>query len=573
MLMDRTAHSLEVIIVRLALISAWLLLSTSSRGQDVEGIGQREPVKLTGMLAANLLFFDAQGRPANREKFTWYLTGNPTLEIYGITLPFSFTVSEQQRAFRQPFNQFGVSPYYRWAKAHIGYRNVVFSPFTLGGHTIAGGGLELTPGKFRFGIMHGRLLKAVKAIGNPDGTYVATPSYLRKGTAVKIGYGTEQNFVDLILFHGKDDPRSIGSDTLNVGLTPAENLVAGVYSRQRFLKNFTFEFEFAQSLYTRNTRLTEPDSLDDDLVTAPFVSFLKSRNISTAHSNAIDGALAYGKEVFNVRLRFRQIDPDYQSMGTYFFQNDIRNITLEPSFSLFNSALQFNGSFGYQTDNVDGRRASTTKRKIGSAVVSGRIGNRYNGNITYSNYDIGQAAGTVELDTLIEVSQTTRSFNMVHNLMFQGEALHHNIMASYNFQSLNDRNPSTAVYSEYNSMTWMASYFLVIVGPRLNISGSYTHTTFEMPSRETVISGPTLSVSQSFFNHALNVSLSYSSLEQIINEAAYQTINRLMVNTSYRPVRKHRFTLRFYLNQSANEAENVNPFRETKGDIGYAYTF
>jgi hypothetical protein len=571
--MDRTAHSLEIVFVRLALISAFLVLSPTSRGQDVEGIGQQEPIKLSGMLAANISFFDAQGRPSNREKFTWYLTGNPTLEIYGITLPFSFTVSEQQRAFRQPFNQFGVSPYYRWATAHIGYRNVVFSPFTLGGHTIAGGGIELTPGNFRFGFMHGRLLKAVKAIGNPEGSFVATPSFRRKGTAVKVGYGTEQNFVDLVLFHGEDDAGSIEVDSLSAGLTPAENLVAGIYTKQRFLKNFAFEFEFAQSLYTKNTNLAEPDSLEDDFLVAPFASLLKEKNISTSHSTAIDGAIAYGKEFFNVRLRFRQIDPNYQSMGAYFFQNDIRNVTIEPSVTLFNSALQINASFGYQTDNVDDRRASTTKRKIGSAVISGRIGDRYTGNLTYSNYDIGQAAGTVELDTLIEVSQTTQSWGMVHNLMFQGESLHHNIMASYNFQSLNDRNPGTAVYSEYDNTTFMASYFVLFVGLRLNISGSYTHTIFEMPSRETVIRGPTVSVSQSYFNHALNVSVSYASLAQAIDDAAHQTINRLMLNTSYRPARRHRISLRFYLNQSANEAENVKPFRETKGDIGYAYTF
>ena len=162
---------------------------------------------------------------------------------------------------------------------------------------------------------------------------------------------------------------------------------------------------------------------------------------------------------------------------------------------------------------------------------------------------------------------------MMHNLMFQGESLHHNIMASYNFQSLNDNNPSTALYSEYNSATWMASYFVLVVSLRLNITGSYTHTVFEMPSRKTVIHGPTVAVSKSFFNNVFNTSLSYASLAQLIDDAAYQTINRLMVNTSYRPARRHRFSLRFYLNRSANEGENVKPFRETKGDIGYAYTF
>jgi len=56
------------------------------------------------------------GKEAYRKPFTWMLTGSPTLSVYGITLPFSFTISEQQRNFRQPFNKFGVSPYYKWAK-------------------------------------------------------------------------------------------------------------------------------------------------------------------------------------------------------------------------------------------------------------------------------------------------------------------------------------------------------------------------------------------------------------------------------------------------------------------------
>jgi hypothetical protein len=58
-----------------------------------------------------------------------------------------------------------------------------------------------------------------------------------------------------------------------------------------------------------------------------------------------------------------------------------------------------------------------------------------------------------------------------------------------------------------------------------------------------------------------------------IDNQQHQTINRLSVNTSYRVARKHRLNLRFYINQSAREAENVESFRETKGDIGYAYTF
>jgi hypothetical protein len=559
--------------ITLGLIKALLLIVYSSHAQNVEGIGQQKPVKITGMLAANLMFFDAQGRPANREKFTWFLTGSPTLEIYGITFPFSFTVSEQQRDFRQPFNQFGVSPYYKWVKAHIGFRNVVFSPFTLGGHTMAGGGVELTPGKFRFGFMYGRLYKAIQAIGNPDGSFVETPSFRRIGASMKIGYGTEQNFVDFILLKAQDDKSSIDYQSTQTGLTPAENLVVGVYTKQKFLKNFQFEFEFSQSVYTHNTDLTDPDTVKGGFLTKPFSFLMDDTNTSTTYNNAMEGSLAYGKNAYNIRLKYREVGPDYQSMGAYFFQNDVRNITIEPSFNLLKSALTIGGSFGYQTDNLNNLRASTTKRKIGSVMLNARIGNKYTGNLSYANYDIGQAPGTVQLDTLIQISQTTQSWGMLHNLAWLGERLNNNIMVTYNYQTLNDRNPSSAEYTNYNTSTWLASYLLSFIKMKLTLTGSYALTTFKLPSKETMINGPTLAVTKTFFKNALNINLTYSSLAYKIDDEQHQTINRISVNTTYRVAKKHRLNLRFYINESAREAENVESFRETKGDIGYAFTF
>src|SRR5690606_32174497 len=160
--MSRSVHTLRKT-VGLALVVIMLCAVYHSNGQNVEEIGQQKPVRFTGTLAANLTFFDAQGRPSNREEFTWYLTGNPTLEVYSITLPFVFTVSEHDRDFRQPFNPCGVSPYCKWIKALVGCRNVVFSPFTMGGLTMARAGVELTPGKFRCGVMYGSLFKAIEA--------------------------------------------------------------------------------------------------------------------------------------------------------------------------------------------------------------------------------------------------------------------------------------------------------------------------------------------------------------------------------------------------------------------------
>lgn len=554
-------------------VSFLLLVEEVGYGQDLEAIGQKKPLTLTGTISANAMFFNAEGRPASREKFTWYFTGNPILELYGVTLPFSFTVSEQQRDFRQPFNQFGVSPYYKWAKGHFGYRNIVFSPFTLGGHTIAGAGLELTPGKLRFGFMYGRLFRAVQAIGNPDGTFVQTPTFKRNAFSTKIGYGTENNFVDLIMLKGHDDENSINYTTTEAEITPAENLVVGIYSRQQFLEKFRFELELAQSLYTSNINTVQPDTIDEGILIKPFSSMVNHKNSSTTYSSALETSLGYEQEQLGLRVKFRKVDPNYQSMGSYFFQNDLRNITLEPHAKFFNSALQVSGSYGYQTDNLDGARESTTKRKIGSLNVSGRLGEKYTGNIFYSNYDIGQAAGKIALDTLVRISQTVKSWGMLHNLMWSGDELTHTFMINYNNQTLTDRNPTTALYTNYNMDTWLASYYATFNAAKISISGSYTTTQFELPSQQTKIKGPTLGITKMMVNNTMSVNLMWSSMAYTINDVKSRNINRISVNSSYRVSRKHRFNIRFYINKSTKETDTVMPFKETKGDIGYAYTF
>ncbi len=158
--------------------------------QDLGSIKDEKKLSVNGQLGASMVFYNVEGRDANRPAFSWMLIGNPVLTIYGITFPFSFTVSEQERSFQQPFNRFGVSPSYKWAKLHLGYRNVSFSKYTLGGHTILGAGGEFSPGKFRIGVMYGQLLRPVPFNSILYSQTQQVPSYRRNGLAFRFGYGT-----------------------------------------------------------------------------------------------------------------------------------------------------------------------------------------------------------------------------------------------------------------------------------------------------------------------------------------------------------------------------------------------
>ena len=192
----------------------FLLLSSMAFGQDLESIGQEKPFQLHSGLNLRLQAYQSDRPDPIQPGFAWYLSGSPVVEVYGLKMPFSFLLSNQQRSIQQPFNQFGLSPSYRWATLHLGFFNPQYSPFTLAGRRMLGVGTELNPGKFRFAASYGRFRKPIQFENNPTTatTFLlpgAEPSYRQEGYAFKIGIGSPKNFVDLIYLKGKMYPKQI----------------------------------------------------------------------------------------------------------------------------------------------------------------------------------------------------------------------------------------------------------------------------------------------------------------------------------------------------------------------------
>ena len=309
-----------------------------------------------------MIFFDVKGRPANHQPFSWAINGSPVLDIYGITLPFSFIISDQERDFRQPFNKIGVSPYYKWVKLHLGYRNLIFSPYTLAGHTVLGAGIELKPGNFRTGFIYGRLLRAVPLTAlnyDLNKSFVSTPAYLRKAWSFKAGYGTENNFADIILFKGWDDPSSLNVGSTFKNIMPAENFIVSFVTHQKLWKRFNFELEYAKSLYVLDSRVTAPDSSKNGLL-EPF-SFLYKSNSSSYLSSALESMVGYSGRIITLNIRYKRVEPDFRSMGAYFFQNDLENITIEPIVKFNKEKYSLSASLGLQHDNLNNKLAIQPK--------------------------------------------------------------------------------------------------------------------------------------------------------------------------------------------------------------------
>ena len=113
--------------------------------QNLEKLGKKDMVGVSGGLNFNSIFLNSNNPYSTRDPFSWYLNGNLNISVLDWSIPFTYSYSNQHGTYTQPFNQYGITPTYKWIKTHAGWCNMNFSQYTFSGHPFLGGGVELTP--------------------------------------------------------------------------------------------------------------------------------------------------------------------------------------------------------------------------------------------------------------------------------------------------------------------------------------------------------------------------------------------------------------------------------------------
>lgn len=400
--------------------------------QSLENLSEQKPLQFYGSIALQAGAYKYSGLEARQAPNFWTLTGSPVVEVYGVRLPFNFVLSNQHRSFQQPFNQFGVTPTWKWIKVHAGYSAARFSPFTLAGRRFLGAGAELTPGKWRIGFISGRFQKAVEAdptVVPVPGQYlseVPVPAFSRYGYAAKLGYGTTKNYLDISFLKASDRIPFPLQDTL-ISIKPQANTVVGLSNRITFFKQLSLQSEMAVSAYTRDQN-ADSISLDAPRLQKLINTFFIPR-MSSQLSTAIESHLNYRGKWAGLKLSYRRIDPDFKSMGAYYFQNDVEQYTLSPQVQLFKRKVQINGSFGIQHNNLNAVKTHTTNRIIGSAHLHIQPSKNWSMQGMYSNFGFSRApsrqlinAPVLDTFRLVQVAQ---SWSGSCRYSFQANSLQH----------------------------------------------------------------------------------------------------------------------------------------------------
>ncbi|MBK7944945.1 MAG: hypothetical protein IPJ85_06385 [Flavobacteriales bacterium] len=382
------------------------LLESRAMAQDIERIGKKDGLSLTGGLSAFGAGYTTDLNDPRMAPFTWGLSGRLNLSIYDLQIPFSFTFSEKEREFRQPFNQYGLSPRYKWATAHIGHRSMHFSELTMSGQRFFGGGLELMPKKFRFAAMHGRLRKEIFA----DTTIEAfvEPAFERWCSAVKVGVGSQASHVDLALFRAADRYDGIALRNGRYGgELPEENLVVGFGAAIQLAKPLQLQVDAAGSLHNVGAKPRTREGADNE-VSNDYDTFLFNLDQSTRRGSAVKTGLSYNMTGFTLSANYERVDPLFQSLGNYFFLRDVENIRGSVGTGLFKQKLRLTASLGVQRNNLQDVLSTTTRRTIGGAGLTYASGKVVTIMLNWNNFEANvrnayEAAGTDTL-TLRQVS-------------------------------------------------------------------------------------------------------------------------------------------------------------------------
>jgi hypothetical protein len=548
-----------------------LSLAGKSNAQDLGNLKNSKPLDLTGSLSLRLNSYSSNRVNPTRDSFFWTVSGSPTLSVYGVTLPFYFSFSQKNQDFRQPFNQFGVSPYYKWLKLHVGYRNISFSDFTLSNHTFLGVGIEAEPSIFRFGFAYGRFLKAINQPIDTLSNEIITPTFERRGIAAKIGVGNYNNYVDLIFFKGKDDQVSVDVPMDSLGVRPAENLVYGIKAHQLFLKLFSFDLDYGFSIYTSDVTGEEVNT--DDYKVPVFVTAFLKPNTSTTFLMAGKASLSMRLKILSLRLQYARVEPDYQSMGSYFLNNDFENITIAPSWSMLKNKIRIAGSVGIQKNNIFKDKISSTNRQINSINIAIMPNPKFNVNAFYTNYRIDQERNVrLTLDTL-KLQQFSDNFNINTTYALGDKKIRHTLSAGTNYQALRDDNNIEETNNETISINPTVGYRFQNTTKKIGVSANINLNKFTTDLNQTVRWGYTLSGNKSLAEDQFKINLSATYFTIAVDGQAQNKALSFNGRVGYTLLERHTFDLGASLISRTVVSSDDPGVRDLLANFGYSYSF
>lgn len=527
--------------------------------------------KVTGNVNANAMYYTSNGQNS-REPFTYLLSGNLNISAFNFSVPLFYSITNQGEnlGYTAPFdfNRLSIMPKYKWVKAYIGNVSMTFSPYTLSGFPFKGVGLELTPkSPFKITLMGGQLLKAV----SEENAMGGIPVYQRLGYGAKIGFEQPQYKIGWIGFYAKDDLNSLNM-TNDKGVTPKENFVNSLIFSTSLLKNLNFNVEYALSVLTDDIR-------SEKLSGGNFRDKLFSSKESTSFMNAVNVNFDYNIQKSIVGLTYERIDPNYNTLGALYFNNDLENIALRFARPFYQDKITVSTSLGYQRDDLAKAKKQDTKRVVGSVNMNYRVTDQLNFTGSYSNFstytnkkldqfELINNPNVVQSDTL-DYRQLSQNANLNMSYAF-GKKRNQNL--NFNYSIAGQANEQGGVIRKGQASTvqnYNLAHSVNFIEMKIALNSSLNYTSNEVGQNNNSSAGASVGASKKLFKDKLNTNfgLLYNNSQGNMNSSS---VFGVKFNNSYVLLEQHNFTMSII--SMFRSSSNARKFNDLTATLNYSYS-
>jgi hypothetical protein len=551
-------------------------------GKDLKGkIKNKKPVKITGGVSASSVFYKGNAG-AGRDPFSYYINGNVNLSLYGISIPASFAFTNRGFSYGYTLpnvpNRLSLHPKYKWITAHIGDVSTNFSPYTLNGLLYRGGGLDLSPkGKWKYSLMGGRLQKAVEYRPDNGQTLAA---YKRFGYGAKINYENSAYKWAISIFKAKDVMNSLELKPDSLQIYPQENTAVSIEESMPIIRNLVLTSEYAVSALTRDIRA--PKYADSNRVN--WMVKLFGGSTATNIYKAYKTELNYTIGSSMIGVGYERIDPGYQTLGAYYFNNDLENITANFAQSFFKGKINLSGNVGLQRDDLDHKKTGGSRRTVSAVNINWNASQRFTSNLSYSNFQtytnvkpqfqyINQLTPFDNLDTL-NFRQLSQNGNVnINYVVSTNKEKPQNVNLNLSFQDSYDMQGGIITEASASQFyNFAGSYNFNHSKKAMGLTGALNITYNTIGKNDMITYGPTVAVNKQFWDKQIRTNASVSYNKTVANEMSPgQQVISVRLTGGYVFKKKHNINISAVgMNRMATGKSSIYDYT---GTIAYNFNF
>ncbi|GHT19918.1 hypothetical protein AGMMS4957_05310 [Bacteroidia bacterium] len=521
--------------------------------QDIEAMLSAPLLTVNGGVTVNQIATIVPNDSTAVNPYSTFIGGNLNLNILGVVnlpLSFAYTNQELSKSASLPFNRLSLAPSYKWAKVYAGYTSMQFSPYSLAGHELFGGGVELTPDNgFKISALYGRLQKATPA---DDGD----PSYKRLGGGFNVEYKGKKFDVGVNLFKAQDIVSSAQFNADSIDLKPQGNLTGGIKANLDLIPNLRWGAEYGFS------------ALDRDI----------SQGDDAALFHAIKTNFTYSLSGSSMGATYERVAPNYTTLGAYYMTNDYENIT--GNFATAIKKLNIAGNVGYQTDNLDKQKTNTASRMIYALDLSSGLSENLNVGLNLSNLQsyvfvndvYSQVTQTNEFQNLDTLNVTQLNYTAAANVAYTLQNTKEQ-RQSVNINFMYQKSAEAQQYSEFagnDIYNTSVAYQLSVLPLNLNTSASINYNYSQLP--DNMFSSAmtyNLSLQTTLFEELKSgLTATYSSMSNQTGNLS--NVINLRLTEGYLLAKKHNLNLTLSMLYSAGQAKKQLQYAV---NLSYSYAF